>query len=276
AICLGDEETIFLIDPDRKRVEHLRVTDGARTAVLPLSPFQTPVSTQPRPTVLMTGQSCLLLRTSTSGSQAVVVDLRTGRQRWTLPEGTVNAFRADSQTVGTLSSTGVVTLRELNTGRTTATVTLQVPQNMDNVFCLHDRQRWFIGMHSAEAGGPRRFGVTFSEPLNGRLAAIRKSDGRLLWERTLSHSHMPVPQPGSIPVLVLAFSEQPDQAAQRPMIVQTTFHLIDRRTGDTIFNRQFAGNSAAYLVEPDPVQKRVEIQTARRTLRLDFQKTDDQ
>jgi outer membrane protein assembly factor BamB len=266
AICTGDDETIYLLAPDRARVELLRPTDGAEVATHPLDGFQPAFASNPA--ILMTGRSCALIRNSGEDQQASVVDLKTGRPSWSLPKDAANLFRADDQTVGHLSADGKLTLLDLKSGRAVANLEVEVPATIDSVACTHDRNRWFVAIHTVENAGKEELPITFSTPLNGRLVAVNRADGRLLWERSVLKAQLPLAQPGSIPVLVLVWTERGGPGDSR--IDDTFYHLIDKRTGETLYENPASGNDALFLVEPDPSQRRVEIRTNRRTFRIDY------
>jgi outer membrane protein assembly factor BamB len=266
AICTGDDETIYLLDPDRARVELLRPTDGAEVATHRLAGFEH--AHPDNPVVLMAGSSSVLAQKRGTNQQAFVLDLKTGQTAWSLPKGAANLFRADSQTIGHLSSDGSLTLHDLASGRTVAKLNVEVPATIDSIACTHDRNRWFIAIHTVEDAGKPGVQITFSSPLNGRFVAVNRADGRLLWERSVLKAQLPLAQPGSIPVLVLVWTERGGPGNSR--IDNTFYHLIDKRTGETLYENPASGNDALFLIEPDPSQRRVEIRTERRTFRIDY------
>lgn len=266
AICTGDGEAIYLVNPEQGRVETLRPTDGAKTAVHPLAGFETARSDNPA--VLMTGSSSVLAQHAGDGQRAFVVDLKTGLRAWTLPAGTTHLFRADTETIGHLRADGELTLHDLISGRSVARLKVEVPATIDGVACTYDRNRWFIAIHTIKNAGKEELPITFSTPLNGRLVAVNRADGQLLWERSVEKAQLPLAQPGSVPVLVLVWTRRGGPGNSR--IDDTFYHLIDKRTGETLYEKFETGNDALFLIEPDPSQRRVEIRTNRRTFRIDY------
>jgi outer membrane protein assembly factor BamB len=266
AICTGDDEAIYLISPEESRVETLRPTDGAQVAVHPLAGFEPGRSDNPA--VLMAGSSSALVQRAGEEGRAFVVDLKTGRHAWSLPESTTNLFRADTTTIGHLSPKGELTFHDLKSGRPVASLKVEVPATIDGIACTHDRNRWFVAIHTVENAGKEELPITFSTPLNGRLVAVNRADGRLLWERSVEKAQLPLAQPGSIPVLVLVWTERGGPGNRR--IDDTFYHLIDKRSGATLYENPASGNDAHFLIEPDPSQRRVEIRTNRRTFRIDY------
>ena len=266
AICTGDDDAIYLVSPEQGHVETLRPTDGAKAAVHPLAGFETARSDNPA--VLMTGSSSALAQHAGEGQRAFIVDLKTGLRAWTLPAGTTHLFRADTETIGHLSADGRLTLHDLKSGRSVSRLKVEVPATIDGVACTYDRNRWFIAIHTIKNVGKEELPITFSTPLNGRLVAVNRADGQLLWERSVEKAQLPLAQPGSVPVLVLVWTRRGGPGNSR--IDDTFYHLIDKRTGETLYENLETGNDALFLVEPDPSQRRVEIRTNRRTFRIDY------
>lgn len=277
AVVAGDAECVFLIDRDRGRVEVLRAVDGASLGQHSLprfasssGPGNTPGAPQPHPTFLCAESSVLLIRHGDEvDSPAEVIDLKSGLTAWKLPRGTRHLFRADRGTIGCLSETGDLVLRNLVTGHEISRMTPELPESIDAIECVRDRQRWFIGIHSMKNAKVPAARYSTVAPLNGTLVAISRLDGRLLWQRHVRDSQLPLIQHGTIPVLVFAWTEQSTRPAGN-RIVETIYHLIDKRTGETILNDRAVGSHATFLINPDPARRRVEIQSNRRTYRVDF------
>lgn len=269
AIVSGDAESVFLVDARRGRVEQLRVIDGAGMASQSLSGFGDPVKA--KPTILATIGSRLLVRHGdAAASPAEVLNLKTGQVAWSLPEGARHLFRADLNTIGYLSATEELVLCEFVTGREVSRMKPDLPDTVDGVECVRDRKRWFIAIHSVKNATAPAVRYASVAPLNGPLIAISRTDGRVLWQQYVKDAQLPLVQHGSVPILVLAWTQQSKRVPANNRVVDTVYHLIDKRTGETILEDQAVGNNATFLIEPDPAGRRVEIQTNRRTFRVDF------
>ncbi|MBC8290903.1 MAG: PQQ-binding-like beta-propeller repeat protein, partial [Planctomycetes bacterium] len=269
AVVSGDAESVFLIDTRRGQVEQLRVIDGAAVASHSLSGFGEAGRTTP--TILATNSSRLLVRHGDDDdSPAEVLNLKTGEVSWTLPAGARHLFRADLNTIGHLSTAGELVLRELVSGREVSRMKPDLPDTVDRVECVRDRTRWFIAIHSVKNATAPAARYASLAPLNGPLVAISRTDGRVLWQEYIKDAQLPLVQHGSVPILVLAWTQQSKRVPANNRVVDTVYHLIDKRTGETILEDLAVGSNAAFLIEPDPGGRRVEIQTNRRTFRVDF------
>ena len=145
-----------------------------------------------------------------------------------------------------------------------------LPDTVDGVECARDRLRWFIAIHSVKNATAPAVRYASVAPLNGPLIAISRTDGRVLWQEYVKDAQLPLVQHGTVPILVLAWTQQSKRVPANQRILDTTYHLIDKRTGKTIQQGQKVGKDAAFLIEPDPAGRRVEIQTDQRTFRVEF------
>ena len=269
AVISGDAESVFLIDTLRGRVEQLRVIDGAAVASHSLSGFGKPGKA--KPTILDASGSRLLVRHGDDvDSPAEVLDLKSGQVAWSLPKGTRHLFRADLETIGYLSSEGELILCELVSGAEVSRIKPDLSDTVDGIECVRDRLRWFIAIHSVKNATAPAVRYASVAPLNGPLIAISRTDGRVLWQEYVKDAQLPLVQHGTIPILVLAWTQQSKRVPASNRVVDTVYHLIDKRTGKTILEDQAVGNNATFLIEPDPGGRRVEIQTNRRTFRVEF------
>lgn len=269
AVVSGDAESVFLIDKQRGQVQQLRVIDGAAVASHSLPGFGK--SDKAKPTTLSTNGSRLLVRHGDDDdSPAEVLDLKTGQVAWSLPDGARHLFRADLNTIGYLSAEGELVLCELASGVEVSRMKPDLPDTVDGVECVRDRKRWFIAIHSVKNATAPAVRYASVAPLNGPLIAISRTDGRVLWQEYIKDAQLPLVQHGTVPILVLAWTQQSKRVPANNRVVDTVYHLIDKRSGETILEDQAVGNNATFLIEPDPAGRRVEIQTNRRTFRVEF------
>ena len=267
AVVSGDAETVFLIDTQRGQVEHLRVIDGAAVASYSLPGF----GKSGKPAILATNGSRLLVRHGDGiDSPAEVIDLKTGQVAWSLPKGTRHLFQADVDTLGYLSGEGELVLCKLASGTEVSRMKPDLPDTVDGIECVRDRLRWFIAIHSVKNATAPAVRYASVAPLNGPLIAISRTDGRVLWQEYVKDAQLPLVQHGTVPILVLAWTQQSKRVPANQRILDTIYHLIDKRTGKTIQQGQKVGKDAAFLIEPDPAGRRVEIQTDQRTFRVEF------
>ena len=278
AICAGDRQNVFMIQPNEDVVTVLRVVDGAT-----VSQFHLSDAVGFRGTVLRASGDQVLIaeRSSDSDGQSdllrisriVALNLQSAEVDWAVgvdPESTV--FSIGPRWLGILPATGELAIIDSTSGRNVASVAVQRPQQIRAVHVSSDASSHVVALSEtaessflngrAEDGGPRNPLVT------GQLLAIDAIAGRLLWQHTVDRIRFLLDQPKNAPCVVLNYRHL---QSRETGVMESVLHVMNRETGADILNRRDSGSVAPFTFEPHADQNRLSIRLARKSIRITFE-----
>jgi hypothetical protein len=112
----------------------------------------------------------------------------------------------------------------------------------------------------AQAAQPLR-GTSSKMIRNGRVYAFDR-DGKRLWPDyprgvVVENQQLPLDQPGELPVLLFAGRRYEAHNSSAPWA--TTALVLDRRTGRTLVNKKYSGQTDSFAVVGDPEKNSVAL-----------------
>jgi hypothetical protein len=277
AVCIGDGQNIFLIQPSEDRVTVLRVVDGAQVSQFRLSDaanFRGKILQAAGGRVLVAQQSsdaakhADLLRVSKIAS----VSLRKETVDWAAdvdPESTV--FAIGSEWIGILEINGQLQILDCITGKGVAAFTVQRPDRIRAVHVSSDASGHIIALadaaESAFLNGRSAGGGARNPAVTGQLLAIDARTATLKWQRPVDRIQFLLDQPKNAPCIVLSYRRSRSSGTES---LESVLHVINRETGEDILNRRGTGSASAFTFEPHADQHRLSIRMARKSIRLTF------
>lgn len=277
AICGGDGQHVYLVQPNDDTVTVLRAIDGATVSEYSLSR-----AAGFRGTNLQISDGRLLTgKPSTDSdshpdrlrvSEIISLDLASATADWSARvdrEATV--FAIGSRWIGILKQSGNLTIISSETGRTITSMVLQRPHQIRGIHVSSDASSHIIAVsataESSFLNGRRADSDPRNPPVTGQLLAIDSLTGGLLWQRSVEGIRFLLDQPKNAPCIVLSYrrSHSTDHNAMNSVL-----HVLDRRTGEDILNRRSSGTAFDFTIEPHADQNRVSLRMARKSIRLTF------
>jgi outer membrane protein assembly factor BamB len=278
--CVGDEQSIWLIDESSDEVTELRATDGSTRGMFRLtqaagSEERDSFTDSVRDRLLLAAGSHWLIGLPQSDSPSLayrriaVFDVRKRTVLWSVETSETTAvFQAGRYWFGLLSEDGQLAIRDVRSGELIAEHKVEHPQRLRSVFCVLDGYSNLLALSSeSEAGfqavGEPRFG--FRSPLiNGQLIAISATDGSLLWQQPVSGERLPLDQPRSLPLITL--TSRSAQAGKEEFVLR----IVDRRDGRTLLRRNSSEQFSPFTFDPNAALQRVVLRFPRSVLRFDY------
>ncbi|MCC7419723.1 MAG: PQQ-binding-like beta-propeller repeat protein [Planctomycetaceae bacterium] len=265
AVVAGNSEYVVLARPGEGSVEILRAFDGQS-----LEKFSSPV---PLESIMSWHGSRAL---ASDGTRLAFTDVVSRRPLWERPlvAGTL-PFAVDEERCGLAEPDGTLHIIQLSDGQTLNTVRVEGPARLERVYSTIDERNVYVALSGpfqnpdnqrlqTDQGGFR------SPAVSGRLAAIARETGRVLWNVVLDDASLPFEQPREIPFLIVQHWRvgNGNKAMENPVAVQ---RLIDKRTGEERHRSQRATPFGWYTLEPNADQRRVELRDTQQTLRWQFE-----
>ncbi|MGZ0171388.1 MAG: outer membrane protein assembly factor BamB family protein [Planctomycetales bacterium] len=278
AICTGDGQNIFMIQPGEDRVTVLRVVDGAQASQFRLSDaasFRGRILRASGGRVLVAQQSSAAAKHTDRlrVSKIASVSLRTETVEWAVdvdPESTV--FAIGSEWIGILEITGQLQILDCVTGKRVSSLTVQRPEQIRAVHVSSDASGYTIALaDSAESAflrGRSAGGGARNPAVTGHLLAIDARTAALKWQRPVDRIQFLLDQPKNAPCIVLSYRRSRSSGTEA---FESVLHVINRETGEDILKRHGTGSASAFTFEPHADQHRLSIRMARKSIRLTFE-----
>lgn len=277
AICTGDGQNIYLIQPDEDQVTVLRVVDGAT-----VSQFQLSDAVGFTGIILRaTGDRVLAAERSTDSanqpdvlriSRLASASLSLAKVEWSAnvnPESTV--FAAGSDRLGILHANGQLQIIDASSGEEMSSIMVQRPEQIKAVHVSSGSSTQVIAVSKiAESGflnGRSAGSRERNPPVTGQLVAIDSATARLKWQRPVDRIQFLLDQPKNAPCLVLSYRRSRSPGAEA---TDSVLHIINRETGEDILARRGSSAASDFTFEPHADQNRFSIRMARRSIRLTF------
>lgn len=266
----GDEQYLVVHPPGAPAAEVYRVADGEL-----LGSREIPESQQ-----LLTTLGRRLITWNLVESELVLSarDLWTEESLWTHAFGKdarITLVDQDEATV--LEPDGKLVTIDLVDGRILMSSQLPPHQDLQQVLVMRGEQDDIVIANEPRVPQPDSVRVqpipTHAAVLNGTIAAIERSTGRVRWAVPVSQQGIDIKQPAGLPVLVLAAQIITPPAPGKPYRPKYAVTCLDKQTGKVVYEHE--GNEAFFNVEAmaDPEHHRLQLQLFKSTLTLTF--TDD-
>lgn len=275
--CVGDEQSIWLIDESVGEVTQLSATDGTalyRFSLLEMQQSDADSDLGTGRLLVAQGRRWLLgwprddLPTL-SHRRLAVIDAQTQRVIWSLETNGASAvFTIGHHWFGVLNRNGQLEIHDVKSGGVVASHQVEHPARLRSAHCTVDSHSHIVALSTEvdagfQAVGEPRFG--YRTPLiNGLLIAISAHDGSLLWQQPIHGERLLLDQPRSLPLLTL--TSRPNQGGQTGHALR----LVDRRNGQTLMRRKSADQFTPFTFDPNAALQRVVIRFSRSALRLDY------
>jgi outer membrane protein assembly factor BamB len=279
--CVGNEQSIWLIDDAAGTATELRVTDGAAQGafrfadLIPHSAQSDSPATSDQPQLLKTRDGHWLFgwprRDSASPRfrQLALLNVRSQQVEWTQTTITARAvFEIGRHWFGVIDENSQLSIRDVRSGAIVAAHHADVPDGIRSAHCITDSQSHILAFSTEpesgfQAVGEPRFG--FRAPLvNGSLLAISVHDGSLLWRQSVNGERLPLDQPRSLPVITL--TSRAEQAGKTAHVLR----IVDRRYGETLIRRKSVELFPHFALDPNAALQRVTLRFSRSALRIDY------
>ncbi|WP_145368066.1 outer membrane protein assembly factor BamB family protein [Maioricimonas rarisocia] len=276
--CFGDEQHIVLLDTSSNEVRVLSTLDGTV-----IDQRQWRPDTEG---ILLSDGNRILVQSPPPAPSAATADdeidvtltlhdLVSGESLWsrTDPPGAI-PFRIDMQWLGILHRSGEVHLLELATGVVRSTSTIELPQEFDSIFTLHDANQFFV-MTSAPVEDRRLLSAAQIQrgfrrpPVNGFLHAFDRRTAAHQWSKPFENLVLPLDQPRDVPLIISNDSLNPhdDGKAGAPT---GRLQCFDKQTGERIWDTMGTMPQLYFMIERDEASGWVELRMSRTIVRFDF------
>jgi hypothetical protein len=272
SVLTGDHEVVVLWQPERRRVEWLRASDGSTLGGRACDLNADEVWQ-------LAGRRALTLTPRAAGPQPrglTCHDLVTGDVVWRY-EGAAGMapIPLDDQTVGLLEPAGRLVRLHRATGRVLGETPLtDGPAELDHVTAARDAGTWYVAASSrvTQQAGLQQAQVRsgYRSPFfEGPLVAIDRQTGQVIWQRRLEREPFSPDQPRSLPVLMQLHKEPPKDLGAG-QITDGVLRLIDKRTGEVWLDHRGPELIGYAAVTATRGRETLDVALERETLRLHF------
>lgn len=184
-------------------------------------------------------------------------------------------FAMDQTAIGVLEANGVLNLLSSRTGAPLGeALTLEVPDRLERIICLHDRHRWYLAvsepvprlqiLQMEQVWGGLQMGF-----VKGWLYGIDRQNAGVTWRRYLDSEPLQYAGHHVAPVLVQVWQRSVDEEkSDSPR--ERFLKVIDTRSGRLLMNRCDKGMQPYWALLPDENFEKLDIHTERETFRLNY------
>ena len=208
-------------------------------------------------------------------SKLLCQDLVTGQTLWQrrLRLGSV-VLKVDESRFGVVEPSGTLRFLSLNDGQELSQLEVSLPKSLSTLHAFADDLRLYVILAGPvteaswlntqqDRGGYRR------PLLNGWLLAFERRSLKPLWTIPANNLPFAVDQPNDVPFFVLPY-KRPNDDSVDGQHSDGVLHLIDKRTGKEVLFDAGNLNNVYFALDPDPLQQRIDLLTAKRRIRLDY------
>lgn len=267
-LVLGDDDFVYLWDPEEKTIQSLSVIDGHEVN-------QVPWTVSPDDYLMQQGGRVW----SIDRQQLTTISLKNARDGSTMwsRDFAENAipFVMDQTTLGVVDPIGTLHILSADTGAPLGEpLTVECPDRIERIVSLQDEHRWYVAISAPvpkltnllaeQLWGASR--VTF---VNGWLYGIERKTPGISWRRHLDSECLPRHVSQFAPV-ILQMGRRP--VSDNPAETNLVGHLriLDKRTGHEILTRQDIALHAYSTLIPSDDFETLMIYTERQTFRLNY------
>jgi len=292
ASLFGDEEMVFVVPPEKNEATVLRAIDGEL-----LGTRRLPDPPQPAPGAAIAGtaetaarspfrEDCLetigrnvLLWRSDEGRRVLqLFDPWQQRELWPPRKFAGNAHVASipGEAVGVLEPDGRFVLVALPSGRIVADLKLTPEPELVEIALVRSGDQYILVTHSPlrevlEAPPIQPMPGVLHKPIShGRVYAL-DLEGKLLWPApvVINNQHFLLSQPAAIPILTFACQVYKRELTGSGRYI-TSILCLDKRTGQTVYKKEFPDSTGVFEIVGDTEKKTVELIVQRSVVTLKF------
>jgi outer membrane protein assembly factor BamB len=264
----GDDDVLFVWQPQAGRIEWLQASDGRTIATQRWR-------VSPDDVVLQSGRRFWHWQRGPQ-PRLVCEDRFAGRRVWTrdLAVGEI-PFALNGATLGVVRPGSTLELLSATTGVPWgSSVSLPGPEWIDRVVVSRDDRRWYVAVSERV---PQQAGLQqaqlrngFRAPfITGPLVALDRNQGTLLWTASLEREPWSLDQPRAAPLLMQVY-KLPLGDLQAGKQADGIVQLRDKRDGQVMFRRQSSDLVGYATLSADPDRSLVDLVMERETVRLRY------
>ena len=199
-------------------------------------------------------------------------------------------FAVNQGSIGVLEPSGFLQLLSIQTGDVLCRYPVKLPKPVKKIYGLSDARRAYV-MVSGQISDPKHLAVRQVRDgfrnswVSGTLCAIElfptpdldsgliRPVGTMTWQRELIDVAFAQDQLATAPFLVLHYRKR-RPGADDGKLVDGVVELIDKATGQTLFESAGSVNNVNYDVYSNPAQSWLDFRNPRRSVRIDYSKED--
>eukprot|EP00456_Euglypha_rotunda_P063732 TRINITY_DN53_c0_g1_i2.p1 TRINITY_DN53_c0_g1~~TRINITY_DN53_c0_g1_i2.p1 ORF type:complete len:1572 (+),score=277.26 TRINITY_DN53_c0_g1_i2:2084-6799(+) len=264
----GDEDCVYLWNTDEHTMQTLSAIDGHAIDVAPWDH-------SPDNVVMHEGGRFWTVARGASTTVSLTY-AHDGAVAWSR---TFNAdaipFAMDQTTLGIVERTGVLHLLAAQTGATLGEpLTVDCPPRVERIVCLHDAQRWYVGISAPVARLPnlqadQLWGGSRVHFVNGWLYGIDRDSASISWRRHLDSECLPRHASQVGPTIIQMWRRPASDASGETNVVGF-MRVIDKRNGNELVTHRDTTLYAYSVLNPSANFETLDIFTERETFRLNF------
>lgn len=265
---LGDDDNVYLWRMDERSVQVLSAVDGRS--------LREHAWNVPPDDVLMHHGSLVWSVERKPVTTVVLNDARDGATVWSRRFAPNSIpFAMDPSTVGVIEPGGLLHLLAADTGSPLGeALTVEVPQRVERIVCLHDEQRWYVAISGPVPRlpvlqGDQPWGGSRVAFVNGWLYGIERHTAAIAWRRFLDSEPLPQVNSQVVPLLV--------QLWRRPTVDggsgnngQGILRLIDKRTGGEILTHRDPNMQPYFVLLPVVDRHLLDVHTEHEKFSLNY------
>lgn len=211
------------------------------------------------------------------GTVLELKDARDGTVVWTQSLDVKSIpFVVDQGTIGIVKAEGRLQLIAAETGlQIGEELTVEVPDKVERILCLHDTQRWYIAISGpvprlANLQAQQLWGGLRVSFINGWLYGIERQTTAISWRRFLDSEPLPQYLSHVAPVLVQMWRRYAVGPGKTESEEEGVLRLIDTRTGAEILTHRDLSLHPYSVLNPAAGRESVDVLTQRMTFHLNY------
>ena len=275
ATVVGDSDYVYLVTNDKSgwRTQVLRAADGSLTKEHKL---QHETNTEQQQVWVANDRMFVVSKTESNGAatrRLRVIWLVNGQRCWATQFGENDrVFAVDEDRIGLARAQSVVLL-DINTGKQVEEINIDLTK-ISKVFSIQDGSQIYVvySRKTQEEARPRQLWPNPNEYVDGGILAINRWTLKKQWHKKLENEYVNWSQPNGVPFLVCSYQQAESEATIDQ--ARTIFHLIDKRSGATLFREAQAVRDEQYIIEPNAPQKWIRLRTTNRFIQLDYSRSN--
>lgn len=271
----GDDDNVYLWRVDIASLQTLSAIDG-RT--LNERPWNTASSD-----LLMDQGRLMWFVNREQRPHLELKDARDGSVVWAQPLDAKSVpFVVDEGTIGIVKAEGRLQLIAAETGLPIAEeLTIEVPDKVERILCLHDAQRWYIAISGpvprlTNLQAQQLWGGLRVSFINGWLYGIDRQTTAICWRRFLESEPLPQYISHVAPVLVQMWRRNSVGPGRNESEEEGVLRVIDTRTGVDVLTHRDLSLHPYSVLNPVTGRESVDILTQRMTFHLNYAPAQDE
>ena len=264
----GDDQFVFLLQPNTEQVIVLRAGDGTRLGERTLPGISK--------RLMITGHTILTLSTAGPKRRLALVDVRTGRTIWqkdVMTKAQVALVGYDE--VAVLEPGGRFQITSIDDGTTRLEAMVAADSALDGIVVRRSRDRYVLLTHHPAKNKKRKIRLSplaYNNPLvNGFAYAFSRQTARQIWKTNIDQQSIDPAQSPELPILVLTVRRyQIIRRGGRAFRNPYSIAVLDVRTGQFLFRRASNVPLTGFDLDVNRAHRTIDLNLYRSTIRLAF------